>query len=38
MGKALIEAVKAGGFTEPTPGRPKTLRHRMKPEEGWIDV
>ncbi|MCB1406978.1 MAG: OsmC family protein [Rhodobacteraceae bacterium] len=35
---ALIEAAKKGCFIEQTLGRSNTIRHRMKTDEGWIDV
>lgn len=35
---ALIEASKRGCFIEQTLGQRNTIRHRLKTEDGWIDV
>lgn len=35
---ALIEAAKRGCFIEQTLGQRNTIRHRLKTEDGWIDV
>ncbi len=34
----LIEAAKRGCFLEQTLGQINTIRHRMKTDDGWIDV
>ena len=35
---ALIEAEQKGCFLEQTLGRTNTTRHRMKTDNGWVDV
>jgi uncharacterized OsmC-like protein len=35
---ALIQAAKKGCFLEQTLGRSNTIRHRMKTEQGWVEV
>ncbi|GAB4273899.1 MAG: hypothetical protein Kow0013_27900 [Pararhodobacter sp.] len=35
---ALIEAAKRGCFIEQTLGRQNTIRHRLRTQEGWVDV
>lgn len=35
---ALIEAAKKGCFIEQTLGQANTIRHRMKTEDGWVEV
>ena len=35
---ALIEAAKKGCFLEQTLGRANTIRHRMKTDDGWLEV
>lgn len=36
--EALIAAAKKGCFIEQTLGRANVIRHRMKTNEGWVDV
>ena len=36
--KALINAAKKGCFLEQTLGQANTIRHRMKVDDGWVDV
>ena len=35
---ALIEMAKKGCFIEQTLGRANTIRHRMRTDEGWVEV
>ena len=35
---ALINAAKKGCFLEQTLGQSNTIRHRMKTQEGWVEV
>lgn len=34
----LINAAKKGCFIEQTLGRSNTIRHRLKTEDGWLDI